>query len=143
MHNCTLWMALGLVSALALPSAQAEIYRCVDAEGRLSYTNVPDMTGCTTANVPPDVSIPAPTIPPQTKRAAPQGNAAGQAPQTQVTAEQAALDQAKKTLEEQQAVRYGNERNYQKKLDRLKPYEDAVHEHEEKLKTLQGSSSVQ
>lgn len=138
MHNRALWMTLGLASALALSSVQAETYRCVDAEGRLSYTNVPGTAGCKPAEVPPDVSIPPPTIPPATRRAPeqPQNNAGSDA-QSQIASEQAALERAKKELEEQQAIRLGNEHNYQKKLDRLKPYEDAVREHEEKIKTLQ------
>ena len=46
------------------------------------------------------------------------------------------LEAAKKELAEQEEVRYGNEKNYQKKLDRLKPYEDKVNDFSKKLEEL-------
>ncbi|MGL4408555.1 MAG: DUF4124 domain-containing protein, partial [Zoogloea sp.] len=39
-------------------------------------------------------------------------------------------------LAEQEAVRYGDERNYQKVLDRLQPYKDKVQMHERNIEAL-------
>jgi hypothetical protein len=37
------WVALGLAAGLAfvLPAAEAEVFKCKDAEGRVTYTDVP------------------------------------------------------------------------------------------------------
>ena len=42
----------------------------------------------------------------------------------------------RKELEEQESVRYGNERNYQKLLDRVQPYKDKVQLHERNIEAL-------
>ena len=33
-------------------------------------------------------------------------------------------------------MRYGNEKNYQKKIDRLKPFQDKVEQHERNVEAL-------
>ncbi|MBI5752634.1 MAG: DUF4124 domain-containing protein, partial [Hydrogenophilales bacterium] len=43
---------------------------------------------------------------------------------------------AKKALAEQENIRLGGEQNYQRVLDRLKPYQDKVAEIEKKLAQL-------
>ena len=50
-----------------------------------------------------------------------------------VRAAEAQLEQAKKALAEQEAIRGGDEKNYQRVLDRLKPYQDAVTKAEQNL----------
>jgi hypothetical protein len=47
------------------------------------------------------------------------------------------LDQAKRTLADQEAVREGGEKNYQRVLDRLKPHQDKVQLHERNIEALQ------
>jgi hypothetical protein len=54
----------------------------------------------------------------------------------ELATEQRALDGAQKQLTEQEAVRYGDERNYQKVLDRLQPFKDKVHLHERNIEAL-------
>ena len=56
--------------------------------------------------------------------------------ETELATEEAALEAARKALEEADAVRYGNERNYQKKLDRMQPFQDAVAQHERNIEAL-------
>jgi heme oxygenase len=46
--------------------------------------------------------------------------------ESELSSERAALDDARKALAEQEAVRNGDERNYQKVLDRLQPFKDDV-----------------
>lgn len=51
---------------------------------------------------------------------------AGASSKRSLATEQKSLEAARKELEEQEFVRYGNERNYQKVLDRVQPYKDKV-----------------
>jgi len=46
------------------------------------------------------------------------------------------LAQAKEQLVAQEAIRNGNERNYQRFLERVQPYRDAVATHERNLEAL-------
>jgi len=55
--------------------------------------------------------------------------------------EQQALDEARKALAEQEAQRSGDERNYGKVLDRLKPYEETVSLHEKNVASLKQEMS--
>jgi hypothetical protein len=50
--------------------------------------------------------------------------------------EQSLLEQARKELADQEAVRYGDERNYAKVLERLQKYKDAVEVHEKNVESL-------
>ncbi|WP_228111912.1 hypothetical protein [Zoogloea sp. 1C4] len=54
----------------------------------------------------------------------------------ELATEQKSLEAARKELEEQESVRYGNERNYQKVLDRVQPYKDKVQLHERNIEAL-------
>ncbi len=79
-----------------------------------------------------------PPPPPSLSGPAPATNTAQQSTDKQMTLDEAkkSLEAAKKELAEQEEVRYGNEKNYQKKLDRLKPYEDKVNDFSKKLEEL-------
>ncbi len=46
------------------------------------------------------------------------------------------LEQAKQQLAEQESVRTGGERNYQKFLDRVQPFRDAVANHERNIEAI-------
>ena len=46
------------------------------------------------------------------------------------------LSDARKKLSEQEAIRSGNEQNYAKVLERLKPYQDTVEVHEKNVEAL-------
>ena len=46
------------------------------------------------------------------------------------------LADARKKLAEQEAVRSGNESNYAKVLERLRPYQDTVEVHEKNVQAL-------
>lgn len=150
---------LVLVGALALlwqTTAAADIYKCVDTQGRVTYTNDKSASrGCT----PLSSDLPVSSIP-ATKRAEPRGASstgeteAGSFPRVtpnaqrerddsrrkilmdELAAEEASLLEARKELEEQESMRLGNERNYQKKLDRVQPFKDRVALHERNIEAL-------
>lgn len=50
--------------------------------------------------------------------------------------EQAELEKAEKTLVEQESMRGGDEKNYQKVLDRVQPYKDAVTLHKKNIESI-------
>jgi hypothetical protein len=62
--------------------------------------------------------------------------------QSELDDEEKRLAAARRKLEEQQGIRNGDERNYQRVLDRLKPFQEAVEQHEKNVaelrKTLSG-----
>ncbi|ATE58575.1 DUF4124 domain-containing protein [Thauera sinica] len=147
---------LTLILALcAAPLAQAEIYKCVDAEGRTTYTNDRSAArGCKAIQQDlPVTSVPGPA------RAPGSGASSGPSPSTfprvspndqrarddtrrqvlekELATEEAGLAEAQKQLAEQEAVRMGDERNYQRVLDRLQPYKDKVELHKRNVEALQ------
>lgn len=50
--------------------------------------------------------------------------------------ERAALTESEKDLAAQDAVRNGDEKNYQRKLDRLQPFKDAVELHKKNIEAI-------
>ena len=143
-------MALGAI--LAPASAWADIYKCINDAGHVTYSNV-QQKGCQKLNLEPLSTIPPP------KPSAKPGNGAVTAPtpgfpkvdsdaqkkrdserrrilDEELAAEEKQLEQAKKALTEQEAVRFGDERNYQRVLDRLQPFKDKVALHERNIDAL-------
>jgi hypothetical protein len=54
----------------------------------------------------------------------------------ELSQEEAMLADARKKLAEQEAIRTGDERNYAKVIERLKPYKDTVEVHEKNVEAL-------
>ncbi len=138
----------GLLLPMLIGVAQADIYKYVDENGRVTYTNIPRKgakkldLGPTTVNTVPSSrakSAPSPSDFPrvnedeQKKR----DDLRKKLLQDELTAEQQRLADAKKNLEEGKAVRLGNERNYQKYLDRVQGLQDEVTLHEKNVQALQ------
>ncbi len=131
--------------------AQSATYRCVDVNGRSTYTNIKEETAgkkCTVVSREVSV-VPADRIAP------PAG--AGKAPATttqpastvasrandrrkileeELDSEQKRLAEARQKLAEQEAIRTGDEKNYQRVLDRLKPFTETVEQHEKNVEQL-------
>lgn len=151
------------VFALALPfvaSADHHIlYECVDQDGAKQFTNITpkNKSACKVLHVAPLNTVPAqpasPALPKAAAKAAPAPSPANfprvdrETQQTrdnqrrrileqELTNEQKLLEQAKKDLAEQESVRLGTERNYQKVLDRLEPYQKKVRQHEDNIASL-------
>ena len=143
-----------LALALAAP-AWGDTFKCVDANGRPTYTNMKEETkGKNCSLVMREISIvPAGPATPTTRAPAASPSPAGFPkvdPATQKSrdgarrrileeelgAEEKALVQAKAELTEQEGIRTGDERNYQRVLDRLQRYKDEVERHEKNIAAL-------
>ncbi len=58
----------------------------------------------------------------------------------ELSAEEQSLEQARKQLAEQESVRMGDERNYQRVIDRVQPFKDKVALHERNIEALKRES---
>lgn len=137
-------------------SVQADIFKCVDDMGHTTYTNDKPgaMTkGCTLMSREQPVSTVS--SPPARKSSA---SSANPTPSTfpkvddstqknrdgdrrkileqELSNEEKLLDSAKKELVEQEGQRLGDEKNYQKYLDRVQRYKDSVQLHERNIEAI-------
>lgn len=142
--------ALALLAlGFAASAAHADMYRCeVPGSNSPLYTNDPrDTQGKKCTVLSHEINV----VPAQPKAATrpPQGfpsessSARASAKERQreilekeLAREEDMLDKAQKALDEQQAVRYGNERNYARVLERLQPYKDNVELHQKNVEAL-------
>ena len=133
-----------VISAPAAAQQRSEIYKCVDASGRASYTNdARETAGRKCQLVTTQINV-AP--PPKGKQngfpresAADRANAKGKQReilQQELSSEEASLAKAKEELAEQESVRAGDERNYARVLERLQPFKDRVETHEKNVEAL-------
>jgi hypothetical protein len=111
--------------ALAASGAAADPVKCIDANGKVRYvdSSVPGTEKCT------PVTTETQTVSPQRPAGAYPGTTPSRPPSqrgAELTAAQKQLEDAKRALAEQEAIRNGDEKNYQRVLDRLKPYQEAV-----------------
>ena len=146
--------AAGLALALAAP-AWADTFKCVDANGRPTYTNMKEETkgkNCSVVMreisvVPAGPAAPAaragreketpagfPKVDPATQKS--RDGARRRILEEELGGEEKALAQAKAELTEQEGIRTGDERNYQRGLDRLQKYKDEVERHEKNVEAL-------
>lgn len=127
-------------------AAHADIYKLVDENGRVTYSNTP-LKGAKKLNLDPPSTIAAPK--PQAPTATPPGfpRVDGETQkqrdgtrrsilEQELAAERNLLDEAKKALAEGEATRLGDERNYQKYLDRVQGLKDNVTLHEKNVEAL-------
>ena len=148
---------------LTLSSAvYAEIYECIEKDGNKLFTDnlkTAKAKGCKAMNLGPPNTISAPATKAQsqgkssatpTPSSFPRVDADMQRQRDQdrrrileneLSSEQKLLDQARKELAEQEAVRLGSERNYQRVLDRLEPYKKKVKLHEDNIASLKREMS--
>lgn len=140
-----------LMFALVALSAQADtLYKCTDGEGHSTYTNQKaNAKSCTvliqdkpvSTFAPPKTRSNTPT-PSEFPKVSPDAQKSRDGDRRRIledemNAERKKLDEAKKTLSEQESDRVGGEKNYQKYLDRVKPYQDEVQLHERNVEALQ------
>ncbi|HUW49452.1 MAG TPA: DUF4124 domain-containing protein [Sulfuricella sp.] len=126
--------------------AYADIYKRVDENGHVTYSNAP-FKGARKLDISP---IPA-SAPPKLKPSAatpqnfPRVDGETQKKrdesrrgilEQELAAEQKLLEEARKALAEGEAVRLGGERNYQKYLDRVQGLKDNVTLHEKNIEAL-------
>jgi hypothetical protein len=134
-------------SAAAQSSSQAQ--KCVNAKGETYYTNKPapgdkcsPVTGAISVVPGRPSTISGSTSAPGSTQSS-QRDAKQENTQRDIEAAERQLAEARRALAEQEAIRNGDERNYQRVLDRLKPYQDSVAEAEKNLERLRGQASGQ
>jgi hypothetical protein len=136
------------MSLLAATAAHADIYKQVDENGRVTYSNVP-MPGAKVIVMEPIQTVPAA----KTKEAATQ-TAPANFPKVdgatqrnrdasrkkilddELAAEEKLLGDAKKALSDGEAERRGDERNYAKYQERVQKLRDTVAQHEKNIGAL-------
>lgn len=145
-----LLIVLGLLAAGQAFAQSSEIWKCMDARGRALYTSDKRETAGKKCEL---VSREVTVVPAQKSAGgavkSPAGfpkesandKAAAKSRQRdtlerELGQEEAMLGDARSKLAEQEAMRSGDEKNYAKVLDRLKPYKDAVEVHEKNVDAL-------
>ena len=140
-----LWLLI--VPVFAAPLAHADMWKCVDAEGLTRYTNVKaEAKGCKAIVLDPINTAPPPAPRTQQKPAnfpsvnndTQRQRDAGRRKilEQELAQEQQQLDAARKQVSEQKDVRLGNEKNFARVEERLKPFEDKVKLHENNVESL-------
>ena len=148
-----------MFAAVCLPAAADHhiLYECVDQNGNKRFTNIPaEAKGCrvlATAPAPPAPSAPVGPAPKASTKAPPvatpsnfprvdrelqrsRDNDRLRILEQELGTEQKLLDQARQELSAQESVRLGSERNYQRVLDRLEPFQKRVRLHEDNIANL-------
>jgi hypothetical protein len=143
-----------LASCLATSASlqAAEIYKCVGPQGRPLYTSEKrDTAGKKCKVISREVNVVPMQVPSkagaQSSRQASfpreddSARAAAKGRQRQILEkelanEQDMLGKARAALAEQESVRTGDERNYARVLERMKPYQDDVETHEKNVEAL-------
>jgi hypothetical protein len=130
--------------ALATPSghAQSEVYKCPDASGRPTYTNVKrDTVGKNCTLVSKEVQV----VPSQSPSSSSANRSSANVDrnenrrkvlESELQNEQQLLSDAQQKLTEQEGIRSGDERNYARVQERLKPYQEAVDLHTKNIEQL-------
>ncbi|PKO57525.1 MAG: DUF4124 domain-containing protein [Betaproteobacteria bacterium HGW-Betaproteobacteria-19] len=138
-----------ILAFCASPLAHAQVYKCVDANGKTTYTNDRTLArGCqplasdqSVSSVPaprPSAAQPSPSSFPRVTQDSQRArdDTRRQVLEQELATEEAALTEARKALEEQESIRLGGERNYQKMIERLQPFKDKVELHQRNLEAL-------
>lgn len=147
-------LAGAFVATAAHAQGVTEIWKCRDPDGRWTYTNdrsEAQRRKCEVVTRQINIA-PAPSAAPapgagsaERPRGFPRESATERESRAassreilekELASERAALDKAKSDLAAQEAVRYGNERNYARVLERLQPYKDSVQTHEKNIEAL-------
>lgn len=127
-------------------AAHADIYKLVDENGRVTYSNTP-LKGAKKIHLEPISTIapPKPKPPAATPQNFPRVDNETQKKrdgtrrdilEQELATERKALEEARKALAEGEATRLGDERNYQKYLDRVQGLRDSVTLHEKNVDAL-------
>jgi uncharacterized protein DUF4124 len=133
------WIFIALAAPYGL--AQGEVYKCPDASGRPTYTNVKrDTVGKNCTLVSKEVTVVPAQVPArgQSSAAVDRNQNRRKILESELQNEQQLLSDARQKLTEQESVRDGDERNYARVMERLKPYQAAVDLHTKNIEQLRG-----
>lgn len=136
-----------LVAALALAAspAWADIFKCVDEEGHVTYSNI-QSKGCRKLNLDPITTVPPtkaaktpapagfPKVDNDTQKSRDEDRR--RILETELAAEQRNLEQARKDLADQEAALPGDDRGGQRAADRLQPYRERMAGHERNIEAI-------
>jgi len=143
-----------LVLALAAGSAQAQIYRCVDANGHKEYTDSRKGSHCVLLDVPGAIAAPAARSAPPVKARPQVPAAASQFPRIdnaeqkardadrrailteELNAEMKKLAELKVEFNNGEPERRGDERNYAKYQERVATLRDSISRSEKNVEAL-------
>ena len=141
-------LTLGLATAAPARAQVDNIWSCKDPSGRTHVTNLKeDTVGKDCRIVQQQRVTVVPAVKPGAKSPAgfPRETASDRASskakqrdtiERELSQEQSMLSDARKKLAELESVRSGDEKNYAKVLERLKPYKDTVEVHEKNVEAL-------
>ena len=153
-------LLLLLAALCCSPLARADIFKCVDEAGHVTYTNSRGPgKGCTTlardqavSSVPGGSGLarPAPGLAPQSGASSgaagfPRVDSGTQKARDgdrrrildqELSTEQRSLDAARRELDEQASARNGADRNSARAAERLQPFRDKVQLHERNIEAL-------
>jgi hypothetical protein len=141
-----------LMCWLPVASAWAETCKYVDKDGHVTYSNVPvpNSRKITCIQAAPPLSSDKAN---ESGNQSPRAEDASKPPvdltkarkgtderrrilEEELAREQQALVKAHNLLSEQETVRFGDERNYARVLERLKPFQEALAAHEKKIDSI-------
>ena len=142
-----LLLTLGLTAAAPVRAQVETLWNCKDKDGRTMLTNQKADTAGKECRIVQQERV---TVVPGNKGAKSPANFPKESPsdraaskvkqretlENELTQEQAMLDDARKKLAEQEAIRTGDEKNYARVLERLKPYQDTVEVHQKNVDAL-------
>jgi hypothetical protein len=145
--GASLVLLLGLTAAGQARAQQLEtLWNCKDKEGRTTLTNQKADTVGKECRVVQQERV---TVVPASKAKSPANfprestsdrlAAKGKQRETlenELAQEESMLADAKKKLAEQEAIRTGDEKNYSRVLERLKPYQNTVEVHQKNVEAL-------
>jgi hypothetical protein len=146
-NGALLVLTLGLMAAGPARAQVETLWNCKDPGGRTTLTNQKaDTVGKDCRVVQQERVNVAPTPKPSSRpanfpreSAADRQSSKGKQRETlerELAQEEGMLADARKKLTEQEGIRTGDEKNYQRVLDRLKPYQDTVEVHQKNVEAL-------
>jgi hypothetical protein len=144
-RKCAIIYSSLLFLTLAPFSASSQVFKCVDAEGKVTYSNDHGSgKGCKPLSNEQSVSTISmransssatfPRVSDEAQRE--RDKTRRQVLEKELDDEQQKLEEARGKLTEQEAIRLGDEKNFQRVLDRLQPYKDAVAQRERNIEAL-------
>ena len=134
----TIKILTALLATLPLFATAAPIYECTDGSGHKIYTQEKGKN-CKASNLGRAsvyTSAPVYSAPQQPQTAADNATPPPAADSAALQAAQNELEQAQKNLEDGKKVRYGNERNYARYLERIGKLEEEVNKARQEVNSL-------
>src|SRR5215472_7046230 len=136
------WSSAFLALVAPFGYAHGQVYKCPDASGRPTYTNIKkDTIGKNCTVVAKEVQVMPSQVPSSASKSSPtvdRNQDRRKILESELQNEQQLLSDAQAKLAEQEGVRSGNESNYARVLERLKPYQEAVDLHTKNIEQLRG-----